>query len=236
MEAILPNGTTQMLSHVNNFNFNWHNNYVYADDVAPLLPKGTILKITSWYDNTTANKNNPDPNQWVGFGRSHRRRDGPRVGEHHLHERRGLSRPNSNGDEDAGHRAPRRCADRSSRTRMRACRSRRCSPASCSPRVGSLVAARSERAGQLPIEPVKESGQSVTGAFEGWYQNPDGIVHPARRLLQSKHEADVRHSGRARTTASSPAGRTWASPRTSCRAGNGACSRSSSRRTSARTS
>ena len=46
MEAILPNGTTQMLSHVNNFNFNWHNNYVYADDVAPLLPKGTILKIT----------------------------------------------------------------------------------------------------------------------------------------------------------------------------------------------
>ena len=26
----------------------------------------------------------------------------------------------------------------------------------------------------LPIEPVKETGQSVTGAFEGWYQNPDG--------------------------------------------------------------
>jgi hypothetical protein len=68
MEAILPNGTTQMLSHVNNFNFNWHNNYVYADDAAPLLPKGTILKITSWYDNTAANKNNPDPNQWVGWG------------------------------------------------------------------------------------------------------------------------------------------------------------------------
>src|SRR6185295_5484500 len=43
MEAILPTGQTVMLSHVNNFNFNWHNNYVYADDVAPLLPKGTIL-------------------------------------------------------------------------------------------------------------------------------------------------------------------------------------------------
>ena len=27
---------------------------------------------------------------------------------------------------------------------------------------------------QLPLEPVRESGQSVTGAFEGWYQNPDG--------------------------------------------------------------
>jgi hypothetical protein len=68
MEAILPNGTTQMLSYVNNFNFNWHNNYVYADAAAPLLPRGTILRITSWYDNTKANKNNPDPDQWVGFG------------------------------------------------------------------------------------------------------------------------------------------------------------------------
>jgi hypothetical protein len=26
----------------------------------------------------------------------------------------------------------------------------------------------------LPIEPVKETGQSVTGAFEGWYENSDG--------------------------------------------------------------
>jgi hypothetical protein len=68
MEAILPNGQSTMLSYVNNFNFNWHNSYVYADDVAPLLPKGTILKITSWYDNTTKNPHNPDPNQWVGFG------------------------------------------------------------------------------------------------------------------------------------------------------------------------
>jgi hypothetical protein len=68
MEAILPNGQTQILSHVNNFNFNWHNNYVYADDVAPLLPKGTVLRITAWHDNTAANPNNPDPNQWVGGG------------------------------------------------------------------------------------------------------------------------------------------------------------------------
>ncbi len=68
MEAILPNGKTMVLSHVNNFNFNWHVNYVYAQDAAPLLPKGTILRITAWYDNTSANKNNPDPNQWVGYG------------------------------------------------------------------------------------------------------------------------------------------------------------------------
>jgi hypothetical protein len=42
--------------------------YQYADDVAPLLPKGTILKVTAWHDNTTAKKSNPDPNQWVGWG------------------------------------------------------------------------------------------------------------------------------------------------------------------------
>ena len=68
MEAILPDGTVRMLSYVDHFNFNWMNNYIYADDAAPVLPKGTILRITSWYDNTTANRNNPDPNQWVGYG------------------------------------------------------------------------------------------------------------------------------------------------------------------------
>jgi hypothetical protein len=68
MEAVLPNGQTQMLSHVNNFNFNWHNSYVYADEAAPLLPKGTVLKVTAWHDNTTAMPSNPDPSQWVGWG------------------------------------------------------------------------------------------------------------------------------------------------------------------------
>lgn len=68
MEAILPNGQTQVLSHVDNFNFNWHNSYVYTDDAAPLLPKGTLLKIIAWHDNTAANKSNPEPNTWVGYG------------------------------------------------------------------------------------------------------------------------------------------------------------------------
>jgi hypothetical protein len=57
-----------MLSYADHFDFQWMNNYVYAADTAPLLPKGTILHITAWHDNTTANKNNPDPNQWVGWG------------------------------------------------------------------------------------------------------------------------------------------------------------------------
>jgi hypothetical protein len=68
LEAILPTGQEIILSHVDNFNFNWHNSYIYADDSAPLLPKGTVLKVTSWHDNTAANKSNPDPNVWVGYG------------------------------------------------------------------------------------------------------------------------------------------------------------------------
>jgi hypothetical protein len=27
---------------------------------------------------------------------------------------------------------------------------------------------------QLPLQPARDAGQSVTAAFEGWYQNPDG--------------------------------------------------------------
>ena len=68
MTAVLPDGTTQVLSRVSDFNFNWHNNYVYAPHSAPLLPKGTVLQLKSWYDNTSANRANPDPNQWVGYG------------------------------------------------------------------------------------------------------------------------------------------------------------------------
>jgi hypothetical protein len=68
VEAILPGGQKQVLSYVKDFNFNWMTTYVYADDVAPLLPKGTLLKVTAWHDNTAAKKSNPDPNQWVGWG------------------------------------------------------------------------------------------------------------------------------------------------------------------------
>jgi hypothetical protein len=68
VEAILPDGSTQVVSYVGKFNFNWMTNYIYADDAAPAFPKGTIIRVTAWYDNTRANPNNPDPDQWVGYG------------------------------------------------------------------------------------------------------------------------------------------------------------------------
>jgi hypothetical protein len=68
VEAILPDGSTEVVSYVGKFNFNWMTNYIYADDAAPMFPKGTMIRVTAWYDNTRANPNNPDPDQWVGFG------------------------------------------------------------------------------------------------------------------------------------------------------------------------
>jgi hypothetical protein len=68
MEALYPDGTKEVLSKVSNFQWRWHVNYIYADSVAPLLPTGTQLIFTAHHDNTAANKNNPDPGQWVGWG------------------------------------------------------------------------------------------------------------------------------------------------------------------------
>jgi hypothetical protein len=69
VEAIDPTtNRTQVLSSVDHFDFNWHINYVYADDAAPLLPAGTVLHLIGLHDNTSANRRNPDPNMWAGFG------------------------------------------------------------------------------------------------------------------------------------------------------------------------
>lgn len=68
LEATLPDGTTTVLSKVDRFDFSWMTNYIFADDAAPLLPRGTVLRLTAWYDNTRDNRHNPDPDQWVGYG------------------------------------------------------------------------------------------------------------------------------------------------------------------------
>jgi len=68
LEAINLDNTTTILSSVDHFDFNWHINYVYSDDAAPLLPAGTVLHMIGIHDNTPANRRNPDPNMWAGFG------------------------------------------------------------------------------------------------------------------------------------------------------------------------
>jgi len=68
MEAILPDGEVRTLSYVDHFNFQWMNNYIYTEESAPVLPKGTMIRVTAWHDNTTANKDNPNHDAWVGYG------------------------------------------------------------------------------------------------------------------------------------------------------------------------
>ena len=51
------------------YDHNWVKQYVYQDDHAPLLPKGTILHLIGWHDTTQANRNVADPRNWSGGGR-----------------------------------------------------------------------------------------------------------------------------------------------------------------------
>ena len=61
-------GELEMVSSVSDWTNDWHTSHIYAEDAAPLVPAGSVLVITGYYDNTAGNKQNPDPNQWVGRG------------------------------------------------------------------------------------------------------------------------------------------------------------------------
>jgi mono/diheme cytochrome c family protein len=51
------------------YDHNWVKQYVYDDDAAPLLPKGTVVHLIGFLDTTAANKNPVDPRNWAGGGR-----------------------------------------------------------------------------------------------------------------------------------------------------------------------
>jgi len=59
--------TIQTLNCVG-YDHNWVRGYDYTDDSSPLLPKGTILHIIGYMDNSPTNKNVPDPRNWQGSG------------------------------------------------------------------------------------------------------------------------------------------------------------------------
>ena len=50
------------------YDHNWVRGYDYDDDHAPLLPKGTVLHIVGYMNNSPTNKNVPDPRNWQGSG------------------------------------------------------------------------------------------------------------------------------------------------------------------------
>ena len=50
------------------YNPNWVLNYQYADNATPLLPKGTMLHVISWFDTTAKNSRVVDYRNWTGWG------------------------------------------------------------------------------------------------------------------------------------------------------------------------
>ena len=69
LEIFYPEtGKLELISSISNWTNSWHTSHIFADEAAPLVPKGAVLVVTGYYDNTSANKLNPDPSQWVGIG------------------------------------------------------------------------------------------------------------------------------------------------------------------------
>lgn len=65
--AKLPNGTTQWLIRIDDWNFNWQGDYRFAEPL--ILPAGTVLHQRFTYDNSEANPRNPHrPPQRTTFG------------------------------------------------------------------------------------------------------------------------------------------------------------------------
>jgi hypothetical protein len=67
MEAIWGDHI-QMLNCVG-YDHNWVKQYVYADDAAPLLPRGAIVHLIGFLDTTPSNRNMADARNWSGDGR-----------------------------------------------------------------------------------------------------------------------------------------------------------------------
>ena len=64
--AHYPDGTSETLLSVPRYDFNWQITYELAQP--KVLPKGTKVEVIAHYDNSTANKYNPDPTKDVRWG------------------------------------------------------------------------------------------------------------------------------------------------------------------------
>jgi hypothetical protein len=66
LEAIYADGHSELISSVPHFDAFWQITYAYKNP--PVFPAGTTLHMTSYHDNSSANRRNPDPNNWTGSG------------------------------------------------------------------------------------------------------------------------------------------------------------------------
>ena len=64
--ATYPDGRTEVILAVPKYDFNWQTDYVFAEPLK--LPKGTKIRAVAHYDNSAANRSNPDHKVDVKWG------------------------------------------------------------------------------------------------------------------------------------------------------------------------
>ena len=265
LEIFYPEtGKLEMISSVSNWTNSWHTSHIYEDDAAPLVPKGAVLVITGYYDNTPANKQNPDPDQWVGLGsRTADEMSHAWIAVTHLDDEGYARLVAERRSEEAQHAERPAATERQLGTskslsirealsiwrRRRARTMARRRPGDCdghgrSIRSARKVSGRSRR--------CRRGGLRVAPFFDGWYPNPDGTVTLSFGYSNLNREEVVEiplgpdnfiEPKEYRRTAADvvPAGRARLRPTAAAAAAiaasaSGACSRSRCRRASRATS
>jgi hypothetical protein len=64
--AIYPDGRSQIVLNVPKFDFGWQTDYWLAEPLT--MPKGSKLHVRAHFDNSQANRSNPDPSKVVRWG------------------------------------------------------------------------------------------------------------------------------------------------------------------------
>jgi len=65
-ELVYPDGRREAVLSVPAYDFNWQIYYQFEEPL--MVPKGARLEAAAWYDNSEANKSNPDPTIDVRWG------------------------------------------------------------------------------------------------------------------------------------------------------------------------
>jgi len=65
-EVIAPDGQIRTLLDLPRYDFNWQIPTQYAEP--PFVKKGSLIRVTGWFDNSVENKANPNPNATVRWG------------------------------------------------------------------------------------------------------------------------------------------------------------------------
>jgi len=63
---VYPDGRSEAILSVPRYDFNWQTYYMFATPLA--VPKGSKIQASAWYDNSAANRSNPDPTVDVRWG------------------------------------------------------------------------------------------------------------------------------------------------------------------------